>query len=70
MFATNSGKRLMSAGDMEGALSQFHAALEAQPDYADAHYQLGQALRRKGNAEGAKREFQEALRLDPTLTMP
>ncbi|HME12387.1 MAG TPA: tetratricopeptide repeat protein, partial [Candidatus Acidoferrum sp.] len=70
VFATNSGKRLMNAGDLEGAISQFRAAIGDKPEYAAAHYQLGLALQRRGDAEGAKREFAEASRLDPNVVAP
>ncbi len=70
VFATNSGKRLMNAGDLDGAISQFRSAISAKPDYAAAHYELGLVLRRKGDAGGAAKELQEATRLDPRLVAP
>jgi tetratricopeptide (TPR) repeat protein len=70
VFATNSGKRLMNAGDLEGAISQFRSAIGSKQDYAAAHYELGLALRRKGEAEGAAKELQEAARLDPRFATP
>src|SRR6202008_2888598 len=51
LFATNSGKRLLNAGDLEGAILQFQAAIRALPGYAPAHFQLGLALQRKGLKE-------------------
>jgi tetratricopeptide (TPR) repeat protein len=63
VFATNSGKRLMNAGDLDGAISQFRAAVASTPGYAPAHYQLGLALQRKGNAEESGREFKKAAEL-------
>jgi tetratricopeptide (TPR) repeat protein len=69
-FATNSGRRLLDAGDLEGAISQFHSAINAVPDYALAHYQLGMALQRKGEKEESAREFEKAAALDPNLKPP
>jgi Flp pilus assembly protein TadD len=69
-FATNSGRRLLTAGDIDGAISQFHSAIESAPTYAPAHYQLGLALDRKGDHDAAKKEFQRATELDPRLTPP
>jgi len=70
LFATNSGKRLLNAGDLEGAISQFQAAIRSLPGYAPAHFQLGLALQRKGDKAESAREFQKARELDPRLTPP
>jgi len=70
LFATNSGKRLLTAGDLEGAISQFKSAIQALPGYAPAHFQLGVALQRKGDKAESAREFQKARELDPRLTPP
>jgi protein O-GlcNAc transferase len=59
-FATNSGRRLLTAGDVDGAISQFRSAVSAMPSYAMAHYQLGIALTQKGQREEAGKEFLEA----------
>jgi Flp pilus assembly protein TadD len=69
-FATNSGRRLLTAGDIDGAISQFHSAIESVPTYAPAHYELGLALDRKGDHDAARKEFQRAAELDPRLTQP
>jgi Flp pilus assembly protein TadD len=70
LFATNSGKRLLTAGDLEGAISQFRSAINAMPSYAPAHFQLGLALQRRGEKNEAAREFRKAAELDPRLTPP
>src|SRR3982074_1954592 len=70
LFATNSGQRLRTAGVMEGAISQFRAAITSSPGYAAAHFQLGLALRQQGKSEEAQEEFQKAVRLDPSLPPP
>jgi tetratricopeptide (TPR) repeat protein len=63
-FATNSGKRLLSAGDVDGAIAQFRSAIKMADHYAPAHYQLAQALRQQGNAQEAARELDRATELD------
>jgi tetratricopeptide (TPR) repeat protein len=68
LFATNSGKRLLNAGDLDGAISQFRSAITATPGYAPAHFQLALALERKGDKEQAAEEFQKAAQLDSRLT--
>lgn len=70
LFATNSGKRLRRVGDLDGAISQFRAAINAAPDYAPAHYELGLALLQQGKKEEASQEFQKAASLDPKLVPP
>jgi protein O-GlcNAc transferase len=67
LFATNSGKRLMNAGDLDGAISQFRSAIAAKADYAPAHFQLGLALRRKGEKDEATKELRRAGEIDPRL---
>ena len=56
-FDTNSGIRLLKVGDLEGAISQFRAAIALAPSYAPAHFNLAKALRQKGNTEEASQEF-------------
>ena len=69
-FATNSGKRLLGAGDVDGAITQFRSAIRSEPKYAAAHYQLGLALQQQGQKDEAKKEFHRAEELDPHLTVP
>src|SRR5438309_2522611 len=58
---------LLTAGDLDGAISQFRSAIKLAPDYAPAHLHLAEALQRKGEKEEAKQEFQRAAQLDPRL---
>jgi len=55
-FATNSGIRLLNAGDLAGAISQFEQAIQASPDYAPAHRQLALACQRSGDTQRAAAE--------------
>jgi len=70
LFATNSGRRLLNAGDIEGAISQFRAAISSSPNYAAAHFELAVALRQHGKSEEAQKEFRKATELDPHLMPP
>jgi tetratricopeptide (TPR) repeat protein len=63
-FATNSGTRLLNAGDIEGAIQQFRSAIALDGGYAPAHRQLSQALQRKGDKDGARREEELSRQLD------
>src|SRR5262249_23133336 len=62
-FATNSGIKLMNAGDLTSAIAQFESAIKAAPDYAPAHQQLGMALRRAGDTKRAQEELRIATEL-------
>ena len=64
-FATNSGKRMLDAGDLDGAISQFRTAIRLAPTLAAPHYQLSLALSRKGEKQEAAAELQRAKELDP-----
>jgi tetratricopeptide (TPR) repeat protein len=66
-FNTNSGSRLMTVGDLDGAIAQFEAAIKLSPAYAPAHYQLSLALRRKGQSARADEEAKKAIELDPRI---
>ncbi len=60
---TNSGKTLLEAGDLDGAISQFRTAISLAPNYAPAHQRLAEALERKGEKATAQEEFRKAAEL-------
>jgi Tfp pilus assembly protein PilF len=66
-FDTNSGRRLLGVGDLDGAIAQFQAAINVMPSYAPAHFHLAEALKRKGEKQEADKEFHRAAELDPHL---
>ncbi len=66
-FSTNSGRRLLNTGDLDGAISQFRSAIQQVPTYAPAHFYLGQALVSKGLTKEAGYEFQKATDLEPSF---
>jgi len=59
------GNRLFREGRWEGARQQFQAAVQAQPDLAEAHYNLGLAMNQMGDRAGAKPHFIKAANLAP-----
>ena len=67
-FATNSGVKLMNAGDLTSAIAQFESAIKAAPDYAPAHQQLAVALRRTGETKRAEEELKIAAELSSKST--
>lgn len=61
---TNLGNLLMDAGDSEGAIVKYRAAILADDDYPVAHFNLGVALKRAGNFDEGVREMRKAQRLE------
>lgn len=59
------GNRLFREGRWEGARQQFQAAVLAQPDLAEAHYNLALAMDHMGDRDGAKPHFIKAANLAP-----
>jgi len=61
----NQGVILWNAGKIADAKKQFEAAIAANPNHAESHYQLGMALVNEGNLKGAATEFDTYLKLAP-----
>ena len=51
--------------DRRGARRRSKARSQANPNHAEAHYQLGMALVNEGNLAGAATEFETYLKLAP-----
>jgi len=71
----NLGALLVNSGQPDPALEAFKKAIEADPNYADAHYQIGMALLGKASLSpegkviappGTKEALQKYLELKPT----
>ena len=60
----------LDAGDPAQAAERFRRALSVFEAYAPAHYQLGRALARLGQADGARAAFARARQLNPSLVPP
>lgn len=61
---------LASGRDVERAIKLYREAIAADENHAGAHYALGVALTRKGDAAGARTEFQRAAALSPGNPLP
>ncbi len=51
---------------MQDAIAHFQEAVRIKPDYANAHYNLGNALEQNGRVQDAITQYEEALRLNPS----
>jgi cytochrome c-type biogenesis protein CcmH/NrfG len=52
-------------GDFDETTRQMEVAIAQRPDYGQAHYLLGTALKQQGNLGGALKSLREAARLLP-----
>ncbi len=66
MVLVESAKQQANAGQTAAAIATLHKAIEASPNFADAHFQLGRLIRDSGrDPEEAITSFRHVLRLDP-----
>lgn len=56
---------LLEKRDVKGSIAQLETVLRANPNSADAHFNLGRALALDRQAERARYEFSEAIRCEP-----
>lgn len=59
------GRELFDAGNVEGAIEEFQAAISVDPNNASYHCNLAIAYDEDQQDDEAKAEYEEALRLDP-----
>jgi tetratricopeptide (TPR) repeat protein len=52
-------------GDFSGAAAEYRASLGINPNFAQAHYNLGLVLGRQSDFDEAIAAFREALRMEP-----
>ena len=64
------GKELWELDQPDGAIPALREALNLDPQYADAHYILGRLLEGKGDVQGARHHYIEALHWDALRFRP
>lgn len=62
-FALDSGRALLKKGQVAEAVAQLQSAVDADPNYSDAHSALADALERQGQSAAAALERQKAQKL-------
>ncbi|MBS4033761.1 MAG: tetratricopeptide repeat protein [Ignavibacterium sp.] len=62
----NEGNALLKAGNYNGAIEKYDAALKIEKDYR-IYYQKGISLRKSNKNEEAKNSFEESLKLNPNF---
>jgi len=67
----NIGDVFSRKGNLDEAIAQFEKCLSMSPDFAEAHHDLANALRRKGQYRDAIRHYEASLQIQPrsVLTM-
>jgi tetratricopeptide (TPR) repeat protein len=55
-------------GKPEDGIRHYQEALRLDPNYANAHYNLGAALEGEGRITEAIEQYQQALKLRPDMT--
>jgi len=62
-----------SKGDLElfdDGIKDLDEAIKLKPDYADAFVERGYIEQRKGNPEIAKKDYEKAKKIDPSVELP
>jgi tetratricopeptide (TPR) repeat protein len=64
----NLARKLLEAGDVDGAVASARAAVELEPGRPDTHALLAEVLAKAGQCEESSRESKEARFIDPGTT--
>jgi Tetratricopeptide repeat len=62
---TRAGRARLYFGDVRAALDHYNAAVQANPNYDRAWYELGFIYMRQNQLEGAQKAFENVVRLNP-----
>lgn len=57
------GDRLYGAENLDGALAEYQEAVKREPKLAEAYFDMGRILRRRGDLDAALKQYQQAAHL-------
>jgi Tfp pilus assembly protein PilF len=60
----------VKSGDLEKAITEFHALLEHNPDYAAGYFHGGQVLEKLGRVEDARAMYQQGIQVTSRIGDP
>jgi len=63
------GKARHRSGDYDGAIADYTRAIELDPKFSQAYYNLGLAKKHKGDMDGAIADYSTAIRFAPALAL-
>ena len=66
----NVANRLLEAGRLDAAIERYETAIRLDPDFPEAHHNLGVAYRRAGRRSDAVRELRRATGLERRRSKP
>ncbi|HEX8280388.1 MAG TPA: tetratricopeptide repeat protein, partial [Chthoniobacterales bacterium] len=69
MAQNNLAVQLLSRDRYNEAIDRFEEALRLEPNYAEAHYNLGNAFFRTGQLERARTHYERALQINPRIAV-
>jgi tetratricopeptide (TPR) repeat protein len=65
LLYNTSGVCYQALGQLDAAVKRYEQALAIKPDYAEAHYNLGNTLKELGQLEAASNSYERALTIKP-----
>ena len=59
----------MGKGDLDAAIDSYKQAIKFKPNYADAYFSMGNALKDKGELDAAIDSYKQAIKIKPDFML-